>query len=305
MTRVSIILPTRDRPAELDRALRSVLAQTMTDWHLHLVDDGSADPVQLDHQDDRITVLRHDVSRGVAAARNAAIAAAEGEWIAFLDDDDVWSPDKLARQLEGADGSGASFIYGATILVGPDGRVLRTNPVHDPSALAQDVLRANVVGEPSTVMVRHDLLADAGFAEDLSIVADWDLWIRLLLEEGATAWADREARVAIVEHAGSMQIADVDGIERELAKLHANHRDRYAEAAITVPTSEMRLYLALKRWQSRRTAGSTVALGMAALRQHDLHGTASRLARRARARRTATPAWLDALVKPPGAQPAA
>ena len=81
-----------------------------------VVDDGSQDetPARLaELGDPRLTVIRHETSRGVAVARNAGIAAARGRWVSFLDDDDLWSPHKLRAQLDSADAAGAVFAYSA------------------------------------------------------------------------------------------------------------------------------------------------------------------------------------------------
>ena len=100
---VSIIVPTHNRAHLLQRAIQSVLAQTHTNWELIIVDDASRDatPALLDSlKGGRIRAVRHDTARGPAGARNAGILAAGAtEFIAFLDDDDEWMPEKLERQL--------------------------------------------------------------------------------------------------------------------------------------------------------------------------------------------------------------
>ena len=97
---VSVILPTFDRAELLPRSIGSVLAQT--DGHLELivVDDGSSDDTEgvvARLADPRVRYLRLPENRGLPAARNAGIAIARGEYVAFQDSDDVWAPDKLAR----------------------------------------------------------------------------------------------------------------------------------------------------------------------------------------------------------------
>ena len=99
----SVVIPTHTRSALLAQAIQSVLSQTFTDFELIVVDDHSTDETQkqLAHYDDpRLTYLLNDHSRGGAGARNAGIARAQGQWIAFLDDDDVWLPQKLAQQYQ-------------------------------------------------------------------------------------------------------------------------------------------------------------------------------------------------------------
>jgi glycosyltransferase involved in cell wall biosynthesis len=96
----SVVLPTHNRPALLAEAVASVLAQSVSDFELLVVDDGSEPPAVV-AADDRIRLLRFEENRGPAAARNAGIDAARGTYLAFLDDDDLFTPDRLAVALEG------------------------------------------------------------------------------------------------------------------------------------------------------------------------------------------------------------
>ncbi len=288
MTHVAVVLPTKDRPRELARAVRSVLGQTHTDWELHVVDDGSAEPVSLETDDPRVHLHRHERSTGVSAARNAALEASRGDWVALLDDDDLWAPEKLARQLAAAAAHDAGMVWTATLLIDAGGRLLRANPVMRPDG--HDTLRRfNVVGEPSSVLVsRAAVDAAGGFATDLSILADWDLWLRVSPHVGMCPLD--EPLTAIVEHPGSMQIVGVEKIERELAVLaerHGVHRD----------SPEMALYLAGKRWAAHRDVRSTAAYLRASARTHGTRGALRRLAGRGRARTRSAPAWVSRLVE--------
>ena len=91
----SVIIPTHGRPAFLQEAVASVLSQSFADSEVIVVDDGNDEPANVP-ADGRVRVLRHDVNRGAAAARNTAIRAARGRYICFLDDDDVYPPGRLA-----------------------------------------------------------------------------------------------------------------------------------------------------------------------------------------------------------------
>src|SRR5215213_295324 len=101
----TIIIPTRDRPDWLPRTLLSALEQQGTEAEIIVVDDGSTTPVSerlTREAQSRLRVLRNPSSLGVARARNRGIDEARGEWIAFLDDDDVWAPNKLSEDLASA-----------------------------------------------------------------------------------------------------------------------------------------------------------------------------------------------------------
>jgi hypothetical protein len=101
--RVSVVLPTHNRPELLSEAIASVLEQTHADWELIIVDDASMPPVPCDMGDSRIRVVRHDAALGGAAAKNTGAHHALGDVLAFLDDDDCYAPGYLARALEALD----------------------------------------------------------------------------------------------------------------------------------------------------------------------------------------------------------
>src|SRR5438128_1621108 len=103
MPKVSVVLPTYNRRPLLREAVDSVVGQSFSDWELILVDDGSTDDTRAyfkELTDPRVSrvFLPHSANR--SAVRNAGIARARGEWIAFLDSDDLWAPEKLTRQVE-------------------------------------------------------------------------------------------------------------------------------------------------------------------------------------------------------------
>ena len=111
---VSVVVPTHDRRRLLVQTLGSILGQREVDLEVLVVDDGSRDgtaEVVAGLGDARVRLLRHDTPQGVAAARNRGIAEATGTWLAFCDDDDLWAPDKLARQLQAAHQTGRGWVY--------------------------------------------------------------------------------------------------------------------------------------------------------------------------------------------------
>jgi glycosyltransferase involved in cell wall biosynthesis len=201
---VTVVIPTRDRWDLLRaHALRSALGQEGVAVEVVVVDDGSTDGTAAAlaaESDTRLRVVRHDHSRGVAAARNSGIDVARGAWIAFLDDDDLWSPRKLRTQLECAQERDADFVFGAAVLVDRQLRVLAGDVVPTEAALSARLLRGNVIpGGCSNVLVARRLVDAVGrFDEHLTYTEDWDLWIRLALSGRPAACSD--VLVAHVEH---------------------------------------------------------------------------------------------------------
>jgi len=145
-----------------------------------VVDDGSCPPAAIP-EDPRIRLIRHDVQRGVSAARNSGVAVARGEWVAFCDDDDVWAPGKLAAQLAAAGASGAGWAYVGNVTVDDNLHVLGGGPAISPREVVQDLGRYNTVpGSASSVLANRAVLASAGgFDIRLRHAEDWDMWLRV------------------------------------------------------------------------------------------------------------------------------
>jgi len=184
---VSVVVPTRNRPAMLERALRSVLAQTFLDFEVVVVDDGSTPPAADVVErlcDPRLRLLRFDPGRGAGAARNAGIAEARGEWIAFLDDDDEWLPEKLSVQMarvESASDPRMAVVYSYCEHLDATGkrRVRPKQPLPEGDVFAGLVknLRART---PSVYLIKRSALVTVGGFDDVMPSADdLDLWFRL------------------------------------------------------------------------------------------------------------------------------
>ena len=110
---VSVIIPTYNRKRLLSRAVKSVLNQSYSNLECIIVDDASSDETREvinSFQDDRIIYFRHEENKGASAARNTGIKKSQGEFIAFLDDDDLWFPEKLNKQLNKIESSNCDFV---------------------------------------------------------------------------------------------------------------------------------------------------------------------------------------------------
>jgi glycosyltransferase involved in cell wall biosynthesis len=183
---VSVIIPCKDRPQHLMRALASVREQTVLPGEVIVVDDGSEPPLMLDSGGAVPVKLIRQRNSGPSAARNRGIQEASGDWIALLDSDDTWLPDKLETQLRLiARYEGAGFcvcdmvVHGRPAVVEfpfvpPDGA---------PDGLIEDALERLLPGHyihTSGVMFRKDVFTAVGrFDESLWYCEDRDLWLRL------------------------------------------------------------------------------------------------------------------------------
>jgi glycosyltransferase involved in cell wall biosynthesis len=223
---VTVVIPTRDRWRFLRRALDVALRQEDVQAEVVVVDDGSTDetPRRLaELHDPRVRVVRVDDGRGVGAARNAGIAAASGEWIAFLDDDDIWSPRKLRTQLDALRTVGGGFAYTGAVLLDVSMSAVHVSPAPQPEGLPELTRAFNPIpAGSSNVLVHADLLRRVGlFDESLHQLADWELWIRLAGVGPAVAC--EETLVGYVQHAEQMLLTDTKNVFDELHYLDRKH----------------------------------------------------------------------------------
>jgi glycosyltransferase involved in cell wall biosynthesis len=229
---VSIALPTRNRWPMLERALASALGQQGVEVEVIVVDEASSDetPERLQGIDDeRVSFLRHDSPRGPAAARNSAIERARGEWIAFLDDDDIWAPRKLHTQLSRATQNGHQWSYTGRVEVDHRMTVIHTFGPPDPADLATRLLSNNTIGGPSSVVLKKDLLDRIGsFDERLPPLEDWDMWIRAAAADSAQVCP--EPLIAYRFHPQNLMTTASERITSSFDLLAAKHQAA-AEAA--------------------------------------------------------------------------
>lgn len=181
---VSIYVPTHERRSLLERALRSIFAQTYPHYEIVVVNDGSRDGtrelLQAFESEGRLRAFHLDEPSGAQAARNYALSHACHDLVTGLDDDDEWLPDRL-RQMVEAMQPGLGFVAAGDIIERGDGTHYLASR---PARITHDMLlRRNVVG--NQVLARKtDVLACGGFDETLTASQDYDLWIRLSAHAG-------------------------------------------------------------------------------------------------------------------------
>jgi len=232
----TVVIPTHDRWDLLSTAaLPSALGQKEIDLEVVVVDDGSSDRTSerlARVRDPRLRIIRHERPRGVAQARNAGIRVASGEWIAFLDDDDLWAPNKLRLQVDTARAARAGFVYAASAALDERRQFLYSLELADPDRLATQLIRKNVIwAGSSNVVARANLIRELdGFDERLFQLADWDLWIRLALAGPAAACP--EILVGCVIQPRSMLLTDRRDVFREMDYLVEKHRAETARLGV-------------------------------------------------------------------------
>lgn len=180
---VSVIIPVFNGEQTIKRALDSVFSQTYRDFEIIVVDDASSDrTVELVAQygSDRLTLIRSSENRGAGAARNRGIAAARGRWIAFLDSDDAWKPEKLSRQIEMLEKSGPSAAACATgYQMDKNGRSFNVNLNLTPERFRKNIIFGCTISPGSTLLLERYVFNEVGgFDEEFRRLEDWDWLLR-------------------------------------------------------------------------------------------------------------------------------
>jgi len=225
---VSVIVPTYNRPRLVGRAVRSVLDQTYTDLECIVVDSASETPATealSSITDDRLTVVRLSEDRGLQHARNVAIERATGEYVAFLDDDDVWLPEKLAHQVRWIERKGRDGCVTFKRIVDEDGTIEQ-----DEGYISEfRVLLGDVKTQPmSTLLVRRDCVeAVGGFDTDFPFQHE-----------------DREFCLRLLDQ------ADLGVLEEPLIEVHREGRAEFPEPRALA--CGKRALLTKHRWRVRQ-----------------------------------------------------
>jgi teichuronic acid biosynthesis glycosyltransferase TuaG len=202
---ISIVCPARDSSAYLARAIDSILAQTAKNWELLIVDDGSLDETGsiarcFASKDSRISVLANEVGLGVARSRNLGLDAARGRWVAFLDSDDAWLPEKLTKTVSFAKQNESPLTFTGYRASSPDGG--EVGPYMDvPSRVNyRQLLTLNVIAT-SSVLLDRGLTGPIQMKDGPS--SDFVCWLEILRKH-ELAWGLSEDLVRYSLTRGSL-----------------------------------------------------------------------------------------------------
>ena len=185
MPKISIITPAYNCEKYLEQSVDSVLSQTWQDWELLIIDDCSKDATwlrmqTLAKQDNRIRIFQNRHNSGSAATRNNGIRQARGEWIAFLDSDDLWRPEKLERQMSVLrKHPDASFLFTGSAFIEDDGMTI-AHVLHVPEKVSRKKLLKQNVISCSSVLIRRELMLEFPMPEEDGIHEDFATWLAIL-----------------------------------------------------------------------------------------------------------------------------
>lgn len=191
MPRVSVITNVRDGAAYLREALDSVIAQTFTDWELIVWDDCSKDDsarIVSEYSDDRIHYFLSPEDTPLGRARQLAVQQARGQWLAFLDQDDIWLPRKVEQQIALSDrelGGRVGIVYGRTVAFDPHGRERDWDHWHEYRLLPEgDIFlelfkKSGFIAVSSAMLLRSAYEEIGGIPEEFQVIPDYHLFLAI------------------------------------------------------------------------------------------------------------------------------
>jgi glycosyltransferase involved in cell wall biosynthesis len=252
---ISVCIPAFRADRYLEAALRSVADQTYAHWEVIVTEDGSKDRAEeivhaFGHTVQQTVVYnRHDVNRGLPATRNTGIAAARGQWVAFLDADDLWAPDHLEALVAASQGEWCDLAFSGSIL--HDDATWKMIEVREPTVDdLQDLSVALYSGKlsimPSSVMIRRDAFSHFGpISAEFPICNDTEYWLRLLSRGGRLRYSGKNTCI-YRQHSASMS-RKAAAILLESARLCEKYSDWEAIPAVLRKARPASLY----RWAGR------------------------------------------------------
>ena len=261
MPRVSVIINLYNGQETLTQAVDSVLAQTNSDWDLLLWDDCSTDggaALLSRYSDPRIRYFRSDVRVSLGRARQRAIAMSQGEWIAFLDQDDLWLPRKLELQLAlAAEQPDAALIYGRTVRFYPNGAQRDYDQAHEYADLPAGDIFAPLFADScfiamSSAMFRRSALeAVGGIPESIAIIPDYYLYTAVARRFPAAAVQQVVCRYRM--HAGNASTLSAQPVHEEALRLMDIWRDHVDPAILAKCRRHHSTQIALAEMRDPRT----------------------------------------------------
>jgi glycosyltransferase involved in cell wall biosynthesis len=222
--KVTVITGTMGRTGELRAAVKSVLNQTFQDFEYIIVNDGGPDTVDdiiTEFNSPKIKYIKLANNMGIAAARNAAICQAQGKYIAYMDDDDIYYPDHLENLVQALDNSYYMVAYSNSLAVEgmlADGKFMKTKFLFiwggefDKNKLAQET---NITVD--SIMHQKSLFEEAGlFNEEMSQGSDWDQWLRFAekydfthVNKSSIEWRHKADNMTLMNRVGAHILGDV------------------------------------------------------------------------------------------------
>lgn len=212
---VTAVVTTYDRPQLVQRAIKSVLAQTYEPLEIIVVEDGSESGIEVwlrEENPDHVQYIHHEKNLGLAAARNTGFRYAKGRYVAYLDDDDEWAPEKVARQVELAEAStdAHAVIYCGASLISVSGKVVGEIRPRLRGDVRTTIGKNGLFTIPSSCLFRRGALEQVGgYDESLPSHIDHDIWLELGRHKYAAECVD-ECLVRVPRHQEARMTVDAE-----------------------------------------------------------------------------------------------
>jgi len=189
--KISVIMPTYNRARYIAEAIRSVQSQTLREWEMIVIDDGSTDGTEkivreIAATDPRISYFKNEKNLGIAKTRNRGVSLAKADYVAMLDSDDVWaSPDKLVKQISFLEQNKNFGIVGVNAcFINEDGKAVgkRTNFPSEDVGIRKTELYRNILMQSGLLIRKSAIEKAGGYDSSFSIFDDHDLWLKIGLD---------------------------------------------------------------------------------------------------------------------------
>lgn len=191
---VSVVMPAYNAARFIEEAINSVIAQTVSDWELIVIDDCSTDETfmlasKFSDMDSRIRVLQNDINLGVAKTRNLGIELARGQYVAFIDSDDAWRPEKLYKQLKIIQDENVGICYCSYAIVDVNGNKTKSDYLVPKQVRYKDIMKENCI-QCSSMMIPIQIIKETMFNTEF-YHEDYVLGLDIL-KKGYVAVADTD-----------------------------------------------------------------------------------------------------------------
>lgn len=260
---VSVVIPTHNRSGLLKRAVQSVLKQTYKELEIIIISDGSTDNTDeviedLKEMDPRVRGISYGPAEGANVARNKGIDVATSNYVAFLDDDDEWYPDKIEAQMNIIKKNNQiGLVYTGVNVLYINEKEEYISAGEADGDLSKEIIKRNIIGTTSTALVNKEILKEVGgFDVDLPAAQDYDLWIRVC--QKTLVGVVPEPKIYYYNYTDKKQISsNIERYEIARRKINAKYKELFAtlteEEMLTIKTNVAisRANLALRNKQKK------------------------------------------------------
>jgi glycosyltransferase involved in cell wall biosynthesis len=223
---VSCIIPTKNRPVLVDRAINSVLGQSYDNIEVIVIDDSTNNDTSkvVLQFGNRVTYIKNSQSKGAPYSRNIGLAEAEGDVITFLDDDDIWVQNKTELQLKLLQKYPiVSCDYSTSINAGK-------TYVRRPRVITfENMLYYNYLGSCSCVMVTADAISNCRFDENIKLGQDWDMWLSIMRSNGIKQAANADEYLVDYNSGEHSRISNAVDPMPVMLKIYDKYKDEHTQ----------------------------------------------------------------------------